>query len=52
MPRALTLALTLLTTLSLTTGCGDKDAADDSGAGDAEAVPDGTFTLDLSLIHI
>ncbi|MBK7757681.1 MAG: hypothetical protein IPI35_15025 [Deltaproteobacteria bacterium] len=46
MPRALTLALTLLTTLSLTTGCGDKDAADDSGAGDAEAVPDGTFTLD------
>ncbi|MBK9647327.1 MAG: hypothetical protein IPO67_19580 [Deltaproteobacteria bacterium] len=46
MPRALTLALTLLTTLSLTTGCGDKDATDDSGAGDAEAVPDGTFTLD------
>ena len=46
MPRALPVLLTILTTLSLTTGCGDKDAADDSGAGDAEAVPDGTFTLD------
>lgn len=44
MPRALPRLFTALTALSLAVACGDKDTTDDTAG--AEAVPDGTFTLD------